>query len=365
MFHRGRDFRTDYMELSALKAIFTECVTLALTATAPPHLVLTIQNNLSMKQCAVIKVSPNRENLYLSVQKRLQKKFESYDTILKPIAIELNIKRELYPMTIIYMKLQYCGYAYKLFEQLIENPYVQNEMNPKARLFSQFHAESTHLMKEELLDEIKSSKSRARVIFATTALGMGVNAPYITNIIHITPPGSLESYIQEIGRAGRSGLPSQATLYYNNSDISENITIVDKSMKYYCKNTNHECLRDIILNYFGFRPLTQKRCCSICEDISMENKEHLDKSNSSLTSATCPNNLIAELCKKINEVLQVQAENCSFLYDTSSDHQSQAKNIVENIENIKNERDLLSFGVWDENVGFLIYTMLQDHMNSV
>ena len=55
-----------------------------------------------------------------------------------------------------------------------------------------------------------------RVIFATTALGMGVDAPNIENIIHITPPANLESYVQEIGRAGRSGNQSYAMIYYNN-----------------------------------------------------------------------------------------------------------------------------------------------------
>ena len=50
------------------------------------------------------------------------------------------------------------------------------------------------------------------MLFATSALGMGVDAPYVTNIIYITPPSSLEAYMQEIGRAGRTGLSSCATL---------------------------------------------------------------------------------------------------------------------------------------------------------
>ena len=348
------------MELSSLKAIFTDCVTLALTATAPPQLIKNVQNNLAMNECTVLKVSPNRENLYLSLQKRLQKKFDSYDNILKPIAIELNIKREFYPMTIIYMKLQYCGYAYKLFEQFINDPYVQNKIDPKARLFSQFHAESTQKLKEEILNEIKMKDSRVRVIFATTALGMGVNAPFIENVIHITPPGSLESYIQEIGRAGRSGLPSQATLYFNNSDISENITIVDNAMKAYCKNGDNECLRKIVLRYFGFKLVPQERCCSVCD----QKKEKEDSSHFSEDKAKpSKSDICTELCEKIDEVLKVQQEQQSFffMYETSSKHRSQAKTIVQNIENIKNEKDLLSFGIWDENVAASVYSIIQDH----
>lgn len=42
------------------------------------------------------------------------------------------------------------------------------------------------------------------------------------HVVHITPPSNIESYMQETGRAGRTGVPSKATLYYNNSDIAKN-----------------------------------------------------------------------------------------------------------------------------------------------
>lgn len=96
-------------------------------------------------------------------------------------------------------------YAYQLFDLLISKPYIGEEINTKAKLFAQFHASSTMDMKKNILQEITKTNSRTRVIFATTALGMGVDSPNITNIIHITPPSTLESYVQEIGRAGRSG----------------------------------------------------------------------------------------------------------------------------------------------------------------
>ena len=71
-------------------------------------------------------------------------------------------------------------------------------------------------MKKDILSEIKKEQSRVRVLFATSALGMGIDAPYVTNFMHITPPSSqLEAYMQEICRAGRTGLSSCATLYYN------------------------------------------------------------------------------------------------------------------------------------------------------
>ena len=84
-------------------------------------------------------------------------------------------------------------------------------------------------MKKSIISEIKKENSRIRVLFATSALGMGVNVPFVEHIIHITPSSSIESYMQETGRAGRTGIPSRATLYYNNADIANNNKHVPRS----------------------------------------------------------------------------------------------------------------------------------------
>ncbi|XP_068712781.1 putative ATP-dependent DNA helicase Q1 [Montipora foliosa] len=169
--------------------------------------------------CKIVAVNPNRANTYLDKKIRLSNHLgnESYRAILEPIAFELATQRETYPMTIISLKLKYCGYAYTLFEKrLKENQFVGESKEPTARLFAQFHSPQTERMKKELIQKIKKYDSRVRVLFATSALGMGVDTPYVTNIIHISPPGTIEAYIQEIGRAGRMvGIQAKAVLYYN------------------------------------------------------------------------------------------------------------------------------------------------------
>jgi superfamily II DNA helicase RecQ len=154
-------------------------------------------------------------------------------------------------MTIIYLKLKYCGYAYALFERVIKDKqYVGETTDPAARLFAQFHSPQTEHMKKDLISEIKKDNSRVRVLFATSTLVMGVDAPYIMNVIHITPPSTIEAYVQETGHAGRTGgLPSNAILYYNNADIGKNKTHIVESMKNYCR-TEDTCLRKHILEYF-------------------------------------------------------------------------------------------------------------------
>ena len=141
--------------------------------------------------------------------------YEGFDHFLLPIANDLALQREKYPMTIIYLKLKYCGYAYGLFERILqEKQFVGETKDPTGRLFAQFHAPQTKRMKKSIISEIKEENSRIRVLFATSALGMGVNAPYVQHIIHISPPSNLEAYMQETGRAGRTGVPAWATLYY-------------------------------------------------------------------------------------------------------------------------------------------------------
>ena len=139
--------------------------------------------------------------------------FEGVKDILLPIAKKLFEERKEFPITVIYMKLQFCGMAYKYFDKVLGNlQYVDGIKTPRSRLFNQFHSPATQCMKSDILDEIKSQQSRIRLLFATTALGMGVNATSIEHVIHISPPSSMESYVQEYGRAGRTNTNSWATL---------------------------------------------------------------------------------------------------------------------------------------------------------
>ena len=75
-------------------------------------------------------------------------------------------------------------------------------------------------MKDQILTELASPTSKVRVIFATIAMGMGVDIPSIGYIIHVGPPRTVREYFQETGRAGRDGKLSTAVLYYNNRDIA-------------------------------------------------------------------------------------------------------------------------------------------------
>lgn len=336
--------------------------TVALTATAPPHLLNELKNVLHLKNdCKIVAVNPNRDNIYLDKKVRSSdhKVLESYNEILEPIANELLTQRENYPMTIIYMKLKYCAHAYRLFERLLQDKqYVGEHTEPMARLFAQFHAPQTSRMKKELIEEIKKEDSRVRVLFATSALGMGVDAPYITQIIHISPPSNLESYMQEIGRAGRTGIQSHAILYYNNSDIGKNKKHINDSVRHYCRSTD-TCLRKQLLEYFGFTVAKQSKCCSVCDgeygNVGVSKEVVKKKVRHLLDDGIVLKSLIDNVFSDYqHDVLS----DCSLLYCMTID-EDLAENIVSQVEYIETESDLLhSFGMWDEVCSSKIFSII-------
>ena len=301
------------MDLSALKALFPNVCILALTATASPKDVKGLQKNLCLENVKVLRISPNRQNVFISTAKRGSNNIGllGYDKILYPIANALNKQREIYPMTIIYMNLQYCGYAYQLFSKIIKGLYVGGDVKgPKSCLFAQFHLSLYKDLKDDILDEIKNNDSRIRVIFATTALGMGVDAANIRIVIHIRPPNSVESYIQEIGRAGRDGKPSTAFLYFNNSDLSSKN--ISESMVKFCRESG--CLRKFVLKYFGFSFMSQEKCCSNCNKYLAVGTIQETQTNKTREVVRVVNS-IDDLSCSVQKLLDDWSANASNLYE--------------------------------------------------
>ena len=118
-------------------------------------------------------------------------------------------------------------------------------------------------MKLEILTQLMSNDSsrKTRVVF-------WVNIPDVRQIVHIGPPCTLESYYQEIGRAGRDGNRAHAFLYYNGHDIASNKRGMTEEMRMFCREDSG-CLRNIILQYLGSNLAATNEtdrhlCCSNC-----------------------------------------------------------------------------------------------------
>jgi superfamily II DNA or RNA helicase len=259
-------------------------------------------------------------------------------------------------MTIIYLKLKYCGYAYSLFERIMKNEqYVGGQRNPSSRLFCQYHSPQTSLMKSTIVAEIVKNNSNIRVIFATTALGMGVNTPFVENVIHIQPPSTMESYLQEIGRAGRSGQNAVATLYYNKSDISANKTNVNQNIKDYCVLEN-VCLRKFLMKYFGHKTPHQDRCCSGCHEDLKEDLVEVVPLPPKVRKILHERE---EMLLEVNKVIEKMLCN-PFLQMLQFNKEVISVQIMLNYENISSEAELFQLGIIDKESRSEMFSII-DH----
>ena len=242
-----------------------------MTATASQTDMKTIQDSLGLKQCKLIVVNPDRKNIFYEKVFISGEDADALKSILLPIAKELLEKKNGYPITIVYVPLRLCGFAYKIFEHVlgVEQYYPPgSNATPANRLFAQFRAPQTTEMKQEILKQLCSQESTIRVVFATVAIGMGVDIPDIRQIIHVGPPCSVKAYFQETGRAGRNGKPS-ASLYYNNRDIGKNRVNMQDDVRKFCAS-EHVCLRKLLLESLDFDYSICKKplhlCCSVCKE---------------------------------------------------------------------------------------------------
>ncbi|WP_257347761.1 RecQ family ATP-dependent DNA helicase [Pseudalkalibacillus decolorationis] len=193
----GHEFRTDYMKLSSVCEQVGRPPIIALTATATKQVREDIIDQLKLKEPALHIYSVDRPNIALRVEK--------VDTQTDKIDMLISSVRKLNGPGIIYTSSR--NVAESITESLKSAgigrvAYYHGGMENGDRLLIQ---------KQFIYDELD-------VICCTNAFGMGINKPNIRYVIHFHFPAHIESYLQEIGRAGRDGEQSVALLLYHHDD---------------------------------------------------------------------------------------------------------------------------------------------------
>jgi ATP-dependent DNA helicase RecQ len=360
---RGEDFRKQFGQLDSLKAFFPSTVQLAMTATASKQMIFELKAKLGMADVTMVTRSPNRQNIFLHKLLRgpTNSGLKAFEDILEPLAKSLLVQNKQFPMTIIYLKLKYCGVAFRIFERILrDKQYVNGIEEPMHRLFAEYHAPQTERMKKDIMSEIMKEDSNIRVVFATSALGMGVDVPYIQQIIHITPPATLEAYMQEIGRGARASEQATAILYYNKSDVSENHNPpIHKKMREYCL-LNSGCLRQTIMDYFGFVHAVQQNCCSLCSPLAPDDpvEEELLVVRNGLMSVP----VFIEEMRDIIDAWNSRLTSIQSLYEIPALPNDLPSRIAEEIQLITDEDYLLdNFDIWEESLSKLLYECIEKH----
>ena len=340
-----KDFRVDFRDLVALRTLIPNARILALTATASLAAVRRLRRELEMPSAVIVKVNPNRRNIYLQKQIRSTKSDESYGDILKPMAKELGRLKGGYELTIVYAKLACITNVFRWFIKFTD------EVNTDGlRRFAMFHSATHPSVKSRVIAELGKEVSFIRIVVATQALGMGVDTKHVRRVVHITPSSTLESYFQEIGRAGRDGKDATAVLWYNNSDIARNRTNVSEEMKEYCRKDG--CLRAYILSYFGFSAQNQKRCCSNCNP---EKGEVIHAVQTQQLRFRSPPSAVElpQLREEIMEVLgdfNFFVENSEIMFaQTEPLGDDCATHIINEAEFVESKSYFIKFGIWHDD----------------
>ena len=240
------------------------------TATASPTAQQQLIKTLRLNHPKLITVNPDRPNImYRKVFRPPSMDTEKHlESILTPMVEQLKEEKEAYPMTIFYTDTSVISFAYAFFEKYMGADQYVGSSVPENRLFAQYQQVYTDEMKQFIVKELCKDRSKIRLVFATVALGMGLNAPHIKHVVHYKPPTSLEKYFQETGRAGRDGQQSTALLYYNNTDIRSNRPGIENDIITYCRNDSR-CYRVLMLEHFGYTPTDQVPegfCCDFCNN---------------------------------------------------------------------------------------------------
>lgn len=195
----GYDFRTDYLKLGEIRKQLQSPLTLALTATATTEVTKDIIYTLEIHQAAVFETTVDRPNIAI--------KTEFYEDMRAKQHAVISHLQNLKGPGIIYFSSK------KLAEQTVELLKANG-----IRKVMAYHGGMTH--EDRILIQQQFLYGQVDYICATSAFGMGINKEDIRFVIHFHMPLQMESYLQEIGRAGRDGKQSIAILLYANGDES-------------------------------------------------------------------------------------------------------------------------------------------------
>ncbi|MEX0608129.1 MAG: DNA helicase RecQ [Balneolaceae bacterium] len=248
----GHDFRPEYRQLAEVRKDFPDAVCLALTATATPRVREDIKKSLELKDSEEYVASFDRKNLFLKIADKKD-----------PLNQVLDF---------LYTRKKQSGIIYCISRRQVDE--LAYELEQEGYSVKPYHAGLSS--RDRAINQRAFIRDDVSIIVATIAFGMGINKPNVRFVMHYDMPQNIESYYQQIGRAGRDGLRSDCVLLFSYADTQKIKYFINKKegnekevaekhlddILKFLETT--ECRRKPLMKYFGEEYPNDE--CGMCDN---------------------------------------------------------------------------------------------------